>query len=140
MFYLLATLVGFLAAVMLVLNGGLTAAYGAWLATILIHAVGLAAILLLWLFRRGPLLPAQRLPFYYFLGGAVGVGTTLFNNIAFGAISVSAIMGLGLLGQSLASLAVDHFGLLGMEKRPFQKKKLVGFAFLGVGILLMLLV
>ena len=123
---------------MLVLNGGLTVGFGKWLASILIPVVGLWAILLVYAVGRGPLVPKLRVPLYYFLGGVVGVGTTLFNNLAFGVISVSVITGLGLLGQSLASLAIDHFGLLGMEKRPFQPKKLVGFAFLALGILLMM--
>lgn len=140
MFYLLAMFGGFLVAVMVVINGGLTAAYGAWLATIIIHVVGLVTILIVYAFHRGPLLPKIRLPLYYFLGGAIGVGTTLFNNMAFGVISLSAITGLGLLGQGLTSLVVDHFGIMGMEKRPFHKKKLIGFAFLAGGCLLIMLV
>lgn len=139
MYYLLAMFVGFLVAVMLVINGGLTAVYGAWLATIIIHVVGLVAILIVYAFRPGPLIPKIRIPLYYFLGGALGVGTTLFNNMAFGVISLSSITGLGLLGQSLTSLIIDHFGIMGMEKRPFQKRKLIGFAFLAGGCLLIML-
>lgn len=138
MYYLLAMLTGFLAAVMLVVNGGLSAAYGVWLATVIIHVVGLAAVLLVWAVRRGPLLPKPRVPLYYFLGGALGVGTTVFSVVAFGVISVSAITALSLLGQALASLGIDHYGLMGMEKRPFQPKKLVGFALIAGGIVLMM--
>lgn len=138
MYYLLAMLTGFLAAVMLVVNGGLSAAYGIWLGAVIIHAVGLAAVLLVYAVRRGPLLPGLRVPLYYFLGGALGVGTTVFSVVAFGVISVSAITALSLLGQALASLGIDHYGLMGMEKRPFQPKKLVGFALIAGGIVLMM--
>ena len=138
-YYLLTMSIGFITAVMLVANGELTAAYGPWLATVIIHVVGLAGILAVYIIKRGKLFPKPRLPFYYFLGGAIGVATTLFCVYAFGVISVSAMSGLGLLGQALASLVIDHFGLAGMKKRPFNRKKLLGFAFLVGGILLMLL-
>lgn len=139
MFYTLAMFIGFLVAVMVALNGGLSASYGPWLGTVIVHVAGLLTVLVVYAFRRGPLLPTMRVPLYYFLGGVIGMGTTVFNNLAFGTISLSAITGLGLLGQAAASLIIDHFGLMGMEKRPFQPKKLVGYAFLVGGILLIML-
>ena len=51
---------------------------------------------------------------------------------------MTSIVALGLLGQTAAALAIDHFGLLGMEKRPFQKSSLIGLAFSLAGIGMML--
>lgn len=139
MYYALSMFIGFCIAAMVAANGGLTNSYGVYLASVLIHAVGLVAVIIVQLLRREPLRPRQRLPFFYFLGGAVGVATTVFNNLAFGKISISAIVALGLLGQSIASVVIDHFGLFGMPKRNFNKKKLIGLVFLAAGITVMIL-
>lgn len=138
MYYLLALFIGFCCAFMLVQNGALSDGVGVYLSTVLIHVVGLVTVGLVQLFRRQSLKPRAKLPFYYFLGGLFGVIPTAFNNIAFGVISVSAILALGLLGQSLTSILIDHFGLFGVKKQPFRKEKLVGIGFVVGGIALML--
>ena len=77
---------------------------------------------------------AVRYPVYLYLGGAIGVLTTIFNNLAFGRISVSAILALGLLGQSITGLVIDQYGLFGMPKHPFTKNKLIGLFIIIAGI------
>ncbi|HBE77200.1 MAG TPA: hypothetical protein DDW65_05390, partial [Firmicutes bacterium] len=73
-----------------------------------------------------------------FLGGAIGVATTLFNNFAFGKISISAIVALGLLGQTVTALVIDQFGLLGMPIRKFNKGKLGGLLLSALGVIYLL--
>jgi transporter family-2 protein len=51
---------------------------------------------------------------------------------------VTAILALGLLGQSIAGIVVDQFGLCGMPKHPFSKHKLAGLALILVGIAFMI--
>ena len=68
----------------------------------------------------------------------MGIFTTLSNNIAFGRISVSALLALGLLGQALASIAVDQYGLLGMPRHPFNRRKWLGLGLMLAGIVVML--
>lgn len=67
----------------------------------------------------------------------VGVLTTVFNIMAYGKISMTSIVALGLLGQTVAALAVDGLGLSGMEKRPFRKTSLwaLGFAVAGIWVM-----
>lgn len=136
--YLLSVLSGVLIAVMIAVNGGLTAQYGAWTATVIIHIVGLVFISLILIFKREKILPVKKLPFYLFSGGLIGVATTVFTNVAFGKISVSAILALCLLGQTVTSLIVDHYGCFNMPKIPFPKKKLFGIVFVVLGIAVML--
>lgn len=136
MYYALSVLSGFLIAVMVVVNGGLTEVYGAYSAAALIHAIGLIAMIGIILAKKEK--PFVRLPLHFYLGGVVGVATTVFTNLAYGRISVSAILGLALLGQSLASLTIDRFGLFHMPRRPFDKKKLFGLLFVLLGIVFML--
>jgi len=133
MFYLLSLLMGVLISVMVAFNGGLTERYGVYSATVIIHIVGLLIIVAVVCMKREKFFP-KRFPWYLYLGGAIGVLTTVFNNFSFGRISVSALLALGLLGQSLAGLAVDRYGLFGMKKYPFTKEKLLGLALIIAGI------
>jgi len=140
LYYGLSTFAGFLIAVMIAINGGLTNLYGVYTATVIIHVAGLV-FLCIWTLakREKKTVMDTRIPIFYYLGGAVGVATTVFNNVSFGYISVSAILALGLLGQSIASIVIDQFGLFRMPKRSFNRKKLVGIAFITLGIVLMIL-
>jgi len=133
MYYILSLLTGILISVMIAFNGGLAEQYGVYSATVIIHIVGLivitAAVLIM---REKPF--AKRGAWYLYLGGAIGVLTTVFNNLAFGRISVSAILALSLFGQSISGLIVDQYGFLGMPKHPFAKYKIIGLTLILAGI------
>lgn len=138
MYYLISVLTGFLTAVMITINGRLTGGYGAYTASVLIHLVGLCAITLLLTVRRQWKGVSSQVPLYYYLGGFLGVGTTLFNNLAFGVIGVTAILALGLLGQSITAIVIDQFGLFGMKKQRLNPKKLIGLGLVAAGVAVML--
>jgi len=128
---------GILITVMVAINGGLTTFYGVYTATVIIHLVGLILISLAVFIKREKFFPGKY-AWYLYLGGAIGVFTTLANNISFGRISVSAIMALGLLGQTVTGLVIDQYGLFGMQKHLFTKDKLVGLALILAGIAAMI--
>jgi len=136
-YYIFSILAGVLIAIMVVLNGGLTSHYGVYEATVIIHFIGLIFVSILLAAKHEIALPNKKLPFYLYLGGAVGVATIVFNNVAFGKISVSAILALCLLGQCISSLMIDQFGLFGMQKSCFPKNKLTGIVFVVLGIMIM---
>lgn len=139
MYYALAALAAVLIAVMLAVNGALTDACGIHLATLLIHAVGLCAVSAAALLRRErPFRRARGLPAALFLGGVIGYFTTLFNVMALGKISVTAILALSLLGQAATSLVIDQFGLFGMPVRPFSVSRLPGLCATVAGIAVLL--
>jgi transporter family-2 protein len=139
MYHFLSVLGGIFVAVMVAINGELTSYYGLYSATVVIHLVGLIFISVLLAFRRERFLPAKKLPFHLYLGGAVGVSTVVFTNMAYGKISVSAILAIGLLGQCLTSLVFDHYGLLKMPKHAFVKTKLIGIGLVVLGIVFMIM-
>jgi len=118
---------------MVAINGGLTQEYGVYTAAVIIHVVGLILIVAVVAIKRERFFP-QMHPWFLYLGGALGVFTTVSNNFAFGRISVSAILALGLFGQSLAGIAVDQWGLFGMQRHRFTKEKLIGLLLILVGI------
>ena len=133
MYYFLSLLAGILISIMIAVNGGLTAHYGVYTATVIIHITGIIFIsAITFIKRENPF--CVRHAYYLYLGGAIGVMTTVFNNIAFGRISVSAILALGLLGQSIMGLAIDQFGLFYMPRHPFTKGKLLGLLLIFAGI------
>lgn len=137
MYYLLSLLIGVLVAVMITANGGLTTLYGVYAATVVIHIVGLLVIGLIVALRREK--PFQkRQPWYLYIGGVLGVVTTACVNYGFGKISVSAILAIGLFGQSVAGVAVDHFGLMGMRRHPFRLRQLPGLLLTAGGIACMM--
>jgi transporter family-2 protein len=133
MFFFLSLLMGVFISIMIAVNGWLSVDVGLYTATVLIHIVGLVLICAVVLIMRvRPF--AARHKWYLYMGGAIGVATTVFNNLAFGRISISAILGLVLLGQSVASIAVDQWGLFGMPQHRVNKWKLPGIAIIIAGI------
>ncbi len=137
MYYLLSMLTGILVSVMVAFNGGLTKQYGVYSATVIIHIAGLLLISFLLLIKKSHSF-SQKQAWYLYLGGALGVATVVFTNVAFGRISISAILALGLFGQSIMGLIVDQFGLMDMPRHPFHKSKICGILFTLAGILSMM--
>ena len=137
MFYFLSLLAGLFITALIASNGGLAEHYGLWTASVIIHVVGLAAMTITLLIRReSPF--KHKAAWVLYIGGAIGVLTTLFNNLSFGLITISAILALGLLGQSVMGLLVDQYGLMGMPKHPFHIRKLAGIVLVVAGIFVMI--
>ncbi|MCL2403417.1 MAG: DMT family transporter [Coriobacteriia bacterium] len=136
MFYFLSLLAGLLITALVASNGGLAEHYGIYTASVIIHLVGLFAMTIVLLIRKeSPF--KHTAAWVLYLGGGIGVLTTLFNNFAFGLITISALLALGLLGQSVMGLLVDQFGLMGMPKHPFHLRKLIGIVLVVAGIIVM---
>ena len=73
-------LTGVVIAVMILWNGQLTAGYGNYAAAVIIHVVGTTLSGVLCLAGRRKVF--AKAPFWAYLGGAIGVLSTLFNNYA----------------------------------------------------------
>ncbi|MCL2863943.1 MAG: DMT family transporter [Lachnospiraceae bacterium] len=137
MFYFLSLLSGALISIMITLNGRLAGQHGLHSATTLIHLIGLLLIATMVLIKKERPF-SNRQAWFLYLGGAIGVLITVFQNLAFGRISVSAILALVLLGQAVAGLVVDQFGFFHMPKHPFTKQKLFGLFLILAGIVSMI--
>lgn len=139
LYYAIAGSAALVIAIMLALNGELTAVYGEYLTTFIIHAVGLVSVSAVSLVKReNPIKMAKGVPFAILLGGVINYFTTFFNTLAVGKISVTAILALSLLGQAVTSLVVDCFGLMGMPRRRLGALELCGLAITAGGIVLLL--
>lgn len=132
-------LIGALVAIMVTFNGVLSQFTNIYLATFIIHLIGLFTIGIYLLIRgQHKRINKGNIPIYLFMGGAVGIVLVTLNNICFDNLGVSLTLSIGLLGQLILSALVDHFGLLGMPIEKFEVKKLPGFAMIITGIIVMM--
>lgn len=122
---------------MIMLNGTLSKSLGNYTSSVIIHIIGLFSMIIVLLISKSKIKIQKNIPLYLYSAGAIGVFTVLFNNISFSAVGASVTIALGLLGQSLASILIDHFGLLGMNYVKFRKKKIIGLVFITLGIYVM---
>lgn len=139
MYYAVAASAAVIIAVMLAINGELTAVYAEYLSTLIIHLAGLASVTAVSLIKReNPFKMARGVPLAILLGGVINYFTTFFNTLAVGRISVTAILALSLLGQAVTSLVIDFFGMFGMRKRRLGLLEIGGLLVTGAGIVLLL--
>ena len=137
MYNILALVIGALISIMISVNSGLEGYVGSTYSVVIIHAIGLIAILIVAAIKKEKIVIKEAIPFYLFLGGIFGVMLTLVNVITIGSIGVALTTALAVFGQLVFSSLVDHFGLFGLTKYEFNPKKLVGFFIVLVGLVIM---
>lgn len=137
MYNILALLIGALISIMISFNSGLEGYVVSTYSVVLIHAIGLIAILIVAAIKKEKMVIKEAIPFYLFLGGIFGVMLTLVNVITIGSIGVALTTALAVFGQLVFSSLVDHFGLFGLTKYEFNPKKLVGLFIVFVGLVIM---
>ncbi|WP_294386457.1 DMT family transporter [uncultured Clostridium sp.] len=140
MYNILALVIGALISIMISFNSGLEGYVGSTYSVVIIHAIGLIAILIVAAIKKEKIVIKEAIPFYLFLGGIFGVMLTLVNVITIGSIGVALTTALAVFGQLVFSSLVDHFGLFGLTKYEFNPKKLVGLFIVLVGLVIMTMV
>ncbi|GMQ65327.1 DMT family transporter [Vallitalea maricola] len=138
MFEFVAVFNGVLIALMISFNGLLAQQIGNNESLIIIHLVGLIGTSIIFLISRNKLQSIKGLPKYLFLGGAIGIFNVTMNNVCFDKLGVALTISLGLMGQLIASMCIDHFGLLGVKKNKINIRKLTGIAIMSIGIIVMI--
>jgi Uncharacterized protein conserved in bacteria len=134
MYGLLVPLVGGVLTIQNSLNSVLAARVGNYLSLILIHLSGFIPLCVIVLLRKEKG-SGEKLPFYCYLGGFVGVGTVVACNLAYGNLGASLAVALALLGQTIGSIAVDATGFLGRRKYPLSARSLPGIALAILGVI-----
>ena len=136
--YSLATIgIGVVISFMLSANGVLQDSVGPFNAMLVVHVCGLVTVLLVMLIGRQRFEFRRDAPWYLFCAGLFGIALLFINNRTFLSLGVTLTISLGILGQLLASGVIDHFGLLGLRRRPFRIRKLGGYDFIIAGIVVM---
>lgn len=129
--------VGGLIALMILFNGTLANAVGNYQSSVIIHLIGLLGLgLILWV-RKSKIKFSKAVPWYAYTAGLIGVVPILCNNIGFNVLGISLTLALGLFGQSLSSIVIDHYGFFGMTVVKFNNKKWLGLGLIVAGIVIM---
>lgn len=139
MYQFMCLLSGVLLAFVITTNGTLTGYYGAYVGAVIVHIVGTVGSYIYMKAAKQSWRSAERLPLWMYAGGIIGIATTVFQSMAFLHLGATAVMALSLFGQTATSLAVDGFGMFGMEKRPVGKGTVLGVlvSLCGIGYMLM---
>ena len=103
--------------------------------TFAIGAVALA-ILAVVLQIPAPTLAGNTTKWWHWLGGILGASYVATISFAVPKIGTASAMSLVLLGQVISSIALDHFGLIGMAEHATSWQRLVGVGLVFLGAVL----
>lgn len=124
------------------MNAGLGNALGRpILGTAMNFVVGLGALLLFIVATRTPM-PTREMvgsaPAWVWFGGLMGALYVATVTVAGPRLGAVAILALSVTGQLVASVVVDHFGLLGFPQQPVDLVKIIGVLLVCAGVALVL--
>lgn len=138
---LLALVSGVLMAVQGSLNSSLSKAVGLWEATFVVHVTG-TVVLIIALYvlgiGRGDLGAFAQAPWYSYLGGIVSVFIIYLVAASIPQVGVANATTAIIVGQVLTAVAIDHFGVFGLDRIPCGWSQLAGLVLLAVGAKLLL--
>jgi bacterial/archaeal transporter family-2 protein len=121
------------------INSTLGRSVGTFQAAFLSFAIGTVALTIIAALAKGGLAQigeARSLAWYYLVGGLLGavyVTSVLVTVRSLGAGGVTAAT---IAGQLSLSVAVDHFGWLGVDRAPVTAVKVAGIVLLAAGVFL----
>lgn len=130
--------VGGLIALQAPINAGLGRETGNLAAALISFIVGtliLAAIVIV-IGQAGGLEGATNVRWYYLVGGLLGAAYVFTALATVSTIGAGGVAAATITGQLTASVALDRFGVLGLEETPLSPERLLGVALLLVGTLL----
>lgn len=111
------------------------------LAALTSFGVGTTCLIVYGIMLRPPLPTRGQLagaPLWVWMGGVVGAVYVAASAAFATRLGAATWLALVVTGQVLASLVLDHFGLVGFPTRPVGLAKLVGVALLLAGVVLVL--
>ena len=134
----IAVISGACMAVQGVFNSQVTKTTGMWVSNGWVQLSAFAVCVLAWLFMGrdsiGTLAKVE--PKYMLLGGVIGAGITwtVIKSIEMLGPAKSAL--LIVVAQLCVSYLIELFGLFGMDKEPFEWRKLIGLGIAAIGIVI----
>ncbi|MGD9508571.1 MAG: DMT family transporter [Geminicoccaceae bacterium] len=136
----LATLAGVSIVVQQALNANLREALSsaAW-SGFVSYLVGLLSMAVLVVALREPVPAlgiAARIPWWAWSGGIFGAIFIALAILLLPKLGAATFIALLVAGQMTASVAFDHFGLLGLARRPVDPSRLLGVALLVAGVVM----
>ena len=134
---LLTAFVGGLIALQAPINSHLGRSVGTFQAAFLSFAIGTLLLLCIAAVAKGGLGDigeARHLSWYYLTGGLLGAAYVTSVLVTVRTLGAGGVTAATIAGQLSASVVVDHYGWLGVERDPIRASKVLGIAFLAVGV------
>ncbi|HET8639262.1 MAG TPA: DMT family transporter [Solirubrobacterales bacterium] len=134
----LTAIAGGLIALQAPINAGLGRATGSLAAALVSFAIGTVALTAIVVLsgKAGGLGSASDVSWYYLIGGLLGAVYVTNALIAVAAIGAGGVAAATITGQLVASVAIDRFGLFGLDEVPLSPERLLGVALLLAGTFL----
>lgn len=134
--FIIALLSGALMSVQGVFNTQVTKTTGMWVSNGWVQLTAFAVCVVAWFItgRDSIATIAKVEPKYVLLGGVIGAGITwtVIKSIEMLGPAKSAL--LIVVAQLLVSYLIELFGMFGMDKEPFEWRKLIGMVVAAIGI------
>lgn len=136
--FFIALLSGALMSVQGVFNTQVTKVTGMWVSNAWVQLSAFLFCLVAWFFsgRDSVMAIAKVEPKYMLLGGVIGAGITWTVIKSMEQLGPAKAVLLIVISQLLIAYVIEVFGLFGVEKQPFEWRKMIGMviALVGVGI------
>ncbi len=132
---------GLLMAVQGAMNAGAAKTIGLWEASFVVHSLGTVvsvAALLLAQKGLGGLQHIGEAPWYFYLGGPVGVAIVYAVMVAVNRVGMVNATTAIVAAQLLTAAVVDHFGLFAAEQISFRWFKIIGVVLIAIGARILL--
>ena len=104
----------------------------------LIGTIALSFLVLIENAGKPNLYQISTIPWYLWIGGCLGVYAITMSIFTAPKLGFLTFSGLVIFGQISASMLVDHFGLIGVNKTPINWQRLLGGVVIFIGVLLTL--
>jgi transporter family-2 protein len=108
------------------------------LAALISFAVGTATLLIVWLASgdRPRVAAFAGLPWYAWIGGAYGAAYVAIAAYAAPRIGLASLITIGIAGQIVMALVLDHVGALGLPRDPLSVGRVAGALLVVAGMVL----
>jgi transporter family-2 protein len=135
---LLTAIAGGLIALQAPINAGLGKEAGSLPAALISFVIGTVALASIVVFsgKAGGLGSAFDVSWYYLLGGLLGAVYVTTALVAVTAIGAGGVAAMTVASQLTASVAIDRFGLFGLDQVPLSPERLLGILLLFAGTVL----
>jgi transporter family-2 protein len=119
-------------------NAGLSAQAGLGAALVINASVVLIGSLVFFFAGGSPaIFFPDGTPWSLYTGGLCGFAIILAAAVVFPKIGAGPAVALMVLGQGIAALAIDHFGVMGLPRAPLTLARIAGFALILAGVVLL---
>ena len=135
--FLIALLSGALMSIQGVLNTEATKQTGVWVAAGWVQLTAFLTCVALWFFAdKSPVLAILQVrPWYMLLGGLIGAFITFTVIKSMDGLGPAKATLLIVVTQIIVAYAIELFGIFGVEKSPFEWKKVIGAVIAIAGII-----